>query len=335
MPRIAFRPLGEDDLPLLFTWLARAHVKRWYAPEPGSYLEFAAKYRPRAEAGNPVRAFIIRIDDEDAGYIQSYALDPFPEYRRRLGLEGEPGVTGMDLLLGDEWRTGRGLGSYVIRRFVVDEVLADPAVTACIAGPHECDAQSIRAFERAGFRRWKSIENEAGERECVMRRDRDEGHYRIATIDLADAGECVRLRREMYAASFGTVDGLEEEMGEGNSLYLAQLREKLARWPEANAHLWRDGRIVGQLEMRLLDDEEDVGYVSLIHVVPEYRGHGLGKRLHRHAMQASRDRGKRLMRLSVSRQNASALRFYKRLGWVVVGSRPGRLPMTIMEIPVT
>ena len=335
MPRIAFRPLGEDDFALLFTWLARPHVKRWYAPEPGSYLELTARYRPRTEAGNPVRAFIIRIDDGDAGYIQKYALDPFPEYRRRLGLEGEPGVMGMDLFLGEEWRTGRGLGSFVIRRFVVDEVLADPVVTACIAGPHEGNAQSIRAFERAGFRRWKAIENEAGERECVLRRDRDEGDYRIAAIDPADSEACVRLRREMYAASFGTVDGLEEEMGEGNSLYLAQLREKLARWPEGNVHLWRDGRIVGQLAMRLRDVEEEVGYVSLIHVVPEYRGHGLGKRLHQHAMQASRDRGKRLMRLSVSRHNSSALRFYKRLGWVVVGSRPGRLPMTIMEIPVT
>ena len=335
MPRIAFRPLAEDDFALLFAWLARSHVKRWYAPEPSSYLELTARYRPRTQADNPVRAFIIRIDDADAGYIQKYPLDPFPEYRRSLGLEGEPGVMGMDLFLADEWRTGRGLGSFVIRRFVLDEVLANPAVTACIAGPHEGNAQSIRAFERAGFRRWKAIENEAGERECVLRRDRDGGDYRIATIDPADSEACVRLRREMYTASFGTGEGLEEEMGEGNSLYLAQLREKLARWPEGNVHLWRDGRIVGQLEMRLLDDEDDVGYVSLIHVVPEYRGHGLGKRLHQHAMQASRSRGKRLMRLSVSRENAAALRFYKRLGWVVVGTRPGRLPMTVMEIPVT
>jgi ribosomal protein S18 acetylase RimI-like enzyme len=335
VPEIAFRPLAEDDFALLFGWLARAHVKRWYAPEPRSFIELAARYRPRTEAANPVRAFIIRVDGADAGYIQKYPLAPFPEYRRRLGLEGEPGVMGMDLFLADEWRTGRGLGSFVIRRFAVDEVLADAAASACIAGPHEGNTQSIRAFERAGFRRWKTIENEAGERECVLRRDRDEGAYRIAPIDPADEAVCVRLRRAMYAASFGTEEGLEEEMGAGDSRYLAQLREKLARWREGHVHLWRDDRIVGQLEMRLLDDEPEVGYLSLIHVAPEYRGHGLGKRLHRYAMQASRERGKRLMRLSVSRQNAAALRFYKRLGWVVVGARPGRLPMTVMEIPVT
>ena len=336
MTSIAFRPLAEADFPLLFTWLGRAHVKRWYAPEPRSFMELVARYRPRTLADNPVRAFIIEVDGADAGYIQKYPLEPFVEYRARLGLEGEPGVMGMDLYLGDEWRTGHGLGAFVIGRFFAGEVLADPAVGACIAGPHEGNAQSIKAFERAGFRRWKTVENEDGERECVLRRDRDTGAYRIAPIDPADAEACVRLRREMYAASFGTEEGLEEEMGEANSLYLAQLREKLEGWPEGNVHLWRDGRIVGQLEMRLLEGEDaDVAYVSLIHVVAEYRGHGLGKRLHRHAMQVSRERGRRRMRLSVARHNAAALRFYKRLGWVVVGTRPNRLPMAIMEIAVT
>jgi len=308
VPRIAFRPLAEADFTLLFNWLARPHVKRWYAPQPRSFLELVARYRPRTQEGNAVRAFVIQVDDADAGYIQKYPLDPFPEYRRRLALEGEPGVLGMDLFLADEWRTGHGLGAFVIRRFFVDEVLADAAVTACIAGPHEGNAQSILAFERAGFRRWKAIENEEGERECVVRRDRDVGDYRIATIDLADAE---------------------------NVFYIRQLRDKLAQLPEGNVHLWRDGRVVGQLEMRLLEYDDDVAYLSLIHVVAEYRGHGLGKRLHQHAMQVSRARGKRLMRLSVSRHNAAAMRFYKRLGWVVAGTRPNRLPMAIMEIAVT
>lgn len=335
MTAVAFRPLAETDFPLLFDWLARAHVKRWYATEPRSYLEVVAKYRPRTEAGSPVRAFIVQVDGVDAGYIQKYPMDTFPDYSDRLGLAGEAGVIGMDLLLGDEAATGAGLGSFVIRRFVVDEVLADPAASACVAGPHEGNAQSIRAFERAGFRRWKTIENEDGERECVMRRDRDTGAYRIAPIDLADAETCVRMRREMYATSFGTEDGLEAEMGAANVIYLRQLREKLDQWPEANVHLWRDGRIVGQLEMRHPAGEDHVGYLSLIHVIPELRGHGLGKRLHEHAMQASRARGKRLMRLSVAEHNTAALRFYRQLGWKVVGTRPNRLPMALMEIPVT
>lgn len=297
-------------------------------------MELLARYGPRTREDSVVAAYVIEVDGADAGYIQQYDIARFEDYRRLLGLESERGVAGMDLFLGDEWRTGRGLGSYAIGRFFAERVLADPSVTACVAGPHEGNAQSIRAFEKAGFRRWKVVANDRGERECIMRRDRDTAAYRIAPIDWKDAGACMRLRREMYVASFGAEDGLEEEMGPDNRLYLEQLRAKMAQLPQGNVHLWRDGEIVGQLEMRLLEGEDDVAYLSLIHVVREWRGHGLGKRLHDYAMQVSRDLGKRAMRLSVSRRNAAAMRFYRRLGWVVVGTRPNRLPMVVMEVPV-
>lgn len=334
MPRVAFRRLAERDFPTLFTWLARPHVKRWYAPEPRSFMELVARYGPRTLPESLVQAFVVEVDGADAGYAQKYPLDGFADYRSRLGLDGEAGAWGMDLFLGDEWRTGRGLGSFVIRRFFLDEVLADAAAKTCVAGPHEGNAQSIRAFEKAGFRRWKTVANEHGERECVMRRDRDHGQYRLAPIDPKDIETCIRMYREMYVASFGSEEGLEEAMGAGNAHYLEQLHAKLAQLPEGNVHLWRDGQVVGQLEMRLLEDEPDVAYLSLIHVVEELRGHGLGKKLHAHAMQVARGRGKRLMRLSVSQRNAAAMLFYKRQGWVVLGSRPNRLPTVVMETPV-
>lgn len=334
MPRIAFRRLAESDFPLLFNWLARPHVKRWYAPEPRSFMELLARYGPRTREDSVVEAFVIEVDGADAGYIQKYDIARFEDYRRLLGLEGEQGVAGMDLFLGDEWRTGGGLGSFAIGRFFAERVLAEPSVHACVAGPHEGDAQSIRAFEKAGFRRWKVAANERGEMECIMRRDRDTAAYRIAPIDWKDAEACIRLRREMYVASFGGVEGLEEEMGPDNRLYLEQLRAKMARLPQGNVHLWRDGEIVGQLEMRLLEGEDDVAYLSLIHVAREWRGHGLGRRLHDYALQVSRDLGKRAMRLSVSQRNTAAMHFYRRLGWVVTGTRPNRLPMVIMEVAV-
>jgi ribosomal protein S18 acetylase RimI-like enzyme len=334
VPRIGFRPLAESDFPLLFKWLSRPHVRRWYAPEPRSFMELLARYGPRARADSVVEAFVIEVDGADAGYIQKYDIAHFGDYRRLLGLEDESGVAGMDLFIGDEWRTGGGLGSLAIGRFFAQRVLADASVRACVAGPHEANAGSIRAFEKAGFRRWKAVANERGERECVLRRERDTARCRVAPIQWRDAGTCVRLRREMYVASFGSEDGLEEEMGPDNALYLEQLRLRMAQMPQGNVHLWREGEIVGQLEMRLLEDEDDVAYLSLIHVAREWRGQGLGKQLHAHAMRVSRELGKRAMRLSVSQRNGAALDFYRGLGWVVAGARPNRLPMTIMEIPV-
>ncbi|MGZ5067805.1 MAG: GNAT family N-acetyltransferase, partial [Usitatibacter sp.] len=248
--RIAFRRLAEEDLQQLFLWLLEPHVVRGYAPAPGSFMEFVAKYGPRTEPGNVVEAYVFSVGGADAGYIQAYSIDEFPEYERQLGCE--KGVVGLDLFLGDQWNTHHGLGSHVIRRFVDDMLFGHYGAVACVAGPNDGNLASIRAFEKAGFRRWKTITNEHGEKECVLRRERDELPYRIEPIDLIDTDVCVRFRRDMYIASFGSDEGLEEEMGEENELYLADLRAKIAQIPEGNAHLWHADAILGQLEMRLV-----------------------------------------------------------------------------------
>ena len=329
MRELVFRELGQDDFPLLFTWLARSHVKKWYAPEPTSFAEVLARYGPRIEEGSAVKAFIIQADNADAGYIQTYSIDEFPEYERTLGCE--KGVVGMDLFLGDEWRLRHGLGTQAIRRFVEEQVFGRYGALACVAGAPDGNTAAIRAFEKAGFKRWKDVVNERGERECVLRIDRDTVGFRIEPIELLDAETCVRFRSEMYVASFGTSEGLAEELGEDNQKYLADLRAKLAQVPEGNVHLWHGEEIVGQMEMRLVDHEPHIGYVSLIYVPPEWRGKGLGRRLHEHALQVCRHREKRAMRLSVSFTNVPAIMFYRRLGWEMVGSRPNKEPMAIME----
>src|SRR5688500_11235928 len=127
MASVTFRPFVEDDLPQMFAWLRRAHVKKWYGSEPRSYLEGVAKYGGRAQPGGQVTACAFQVAGTDAGYVQKYRLEDFPGYRAALGLEGEGGVVGMDLFIGDEWRTSRGLGSLAIRRFFLEKVLADPS----------------------------------------------------------------------------------------------------------------------------------------------------------------------------------------------------------------
>jgi ribosomal protein S18 acetylase RimI-like enzyme len=154
----------------------------------------------------------------------------------------------------------------------------------------------------------------------------------FAPIDLArHAAVCVAFRRDMYAASFGTQEGLEEEMGPNDSLYLAQLFARLEQLPEGNAHLWLHGSIAGQTEMSLLDEEPGVGYVHLFYVAPQHRGKGLGRVLHQHAAAVFTARGMRTMRLSVGTRNEGAIAFYRAMGWRRTGTRPHREPMDVME----
>lgn len=326
---IAFRALSVDDLQSMFLWLLRPHVAKWYATAPTSFAEVVAKYGPRTLPESPVRAYIVVVDGKDAGYIQSYPVALFPEYAKRLGCEA--GVAGLDLFIGDELLLGWGLGARAIRRFVDEGVFAQPGVEACIAGPAEGNLASIRAFEKAGFRRWKSAANERGEAECVMRLERTPQRFRIAPMVLPrDLPTCIDFRRDMYLASFGSLDGLDEEMGEGDARYREQLEAKVAQVPEGNTHVWEGDRIVGQTEMRI-DDEPGVGYVSLFYLVPECRGQGLGRVLHEHAVSVFEARGMRAIRLSVSTRNTAAIAFYRKLGWSSMGARPHKLPMELME----
>ena len=330
MREIAFRSLGIDDMQSLFLWLLKPHVAKWYSAAPGSFMEVVAKYGPRTQRESAVQAFVIVVDGKDVGYIQGYPLERFPDYAARIGAEG--GAMGVDLFIGEEMFLGWGLGARAIRHFVSEIAFSKPEVPACIAGPLEGNTASIRAFERAGFRRWKSVENEHGEHECVMRRDRSLERYVLKPIDLSRHEDtCAAFRRDMYVASFGTSDGLDEEMGADNALYLQQLRERVAQLPEGNSHLWEGERIVGQTEMRL-DEEPGVGYVSLFYLAPEARGQGLGKLLHEHAVNVFKARGMKKARLSVASRNKEAIAFYRKLGWVSAGTRPHRHPMERMEL---
>ncbi len=330
MGPIAFRPLCAGDLQQVFLWLLRPHVGKWYARTPSSFAEVVAKYGPRTEPGNPVSSFIVTLDGADVGYIQSYPVSEFPGYAAELGCGTD--ATGIDLFIGDPWRMGRGLGSAAARRFVDDVVFARAGVDTCIAGPSEGNAAAIRAFEKAGFARWKVVKAEGAEPECVLRRNREVFDLRLAPIDLArHSADCAAFRRAAFVASFGSSDGADQEMGADNALYFARLRQRIADVPEGNAHLWHAGRIVGQTEMRLVRDDPAVGYVNLFYVLPEFRGRGWGRLLHEHAVGVFGRLGRRRLRLSVSTHNAAAIAFYRKLGWVPVGTRPNRETMEIME----
>jgi ribosomal protein S18 acetylase RimI-like enzyme len=330
MPKIDFRRLAIGDLQQVFLWLSRPHVAKGYAPAPSSFAEVVAKYTPRTGDDNVVRAFIVTVDGRDAGYVQAYDVAAFPDYAALV--EAGPGTVSMDLFLGDAWMMYRGLGARVIDRFVREIVFCADHVSACLAGPAEGNVIAIRAFEKAGFHRWKTVRAGEDEPERVMRRDRDPAGLRIVPIDLArDAQACIDFRRDSFFESFATHDGADAEMGADGALYLEKLRARIAEVPEGNCHVWHGDRIVGQTEMRISEDPR-MGYVNLFYLVPEFRQRGLGRVLHDHAVAVFAARGKRGLRLSVSRSNARAIAFYRRLGWRRIGQRPNKETMDILEL---
>lgn len=145
---MGFRALGRRDLPALVGWLGQAHVARWWGEAPDA-AGAEARYGPCIDAASATSVFVIIEGGEPAGMIQTYPLSAYPEYEAETGTDGG---AGLDLLLA-EGRTGRGLGSEVIRRFATEMVpIVCPRATSVVACPAPDNRRSVRALAAAGFR---------------------------------------------------------------------------------------------------------------------------------------------------------------------------------------
>jgi len=155
---IEFRPITEADVPQLQEWLRRDHVAEWWRNEDASrYLEQAHEH------------FLIVLDGIAIGMIQSYRVAGYPEWQEVVGHEA--GLAGVDLFIGDERAVGRGIGPRVLTQFAREVVFADSATVAVVATVEEPNRRSWRAFEKAGFRHVRDVEEE-GLPHRLMRLDR-------------------------------------------------------------------------------------------------------------------------------------------------------------------
>ena len=167
---IGFRPLREDDLALLHEWLQREHVRRWW----GDYQTLdavAEHYRPAIAGEDPTDLYFIVLDGEPRGYIETYLVADYPDYDAHVQVG--PRVAGVDLFLADVELIGHGLGPRILDEFVRTVVFARDGIDAVVAAPQCENAASIRAFEKAGFRRVRITTDpeEPGPHQLV-RRDR-------------------------------------------------------------------------------------------------------------------------------------------------------------------
>jgi aminoglycoside 6'-N-acetyltransferase len=139
--RYAFRPVTRADFPLLADWLALPHVTRWWAdPERG--LKEIEEHLTSVS----VEPFIILLDDEPIGYMQSY--DPYKEADHPY--QDQPvGTLGIDQFIGKPDLIGRGHGPRLIDAFT-RQLFANGAPRVVI-DPDPANAAAIRAYIKAGF----------------------------------------------------------------------------------------------------------------------------------------------------------------------------------------
>ncbi|HEY7018305.1 MAG TPA: GNAT family N-acetyltransferase [Gaiellaceae bacterium] len=151
---IAFQPLQREHLPLLAGWLAREHVRRWWR-DP---VELALAKRVEGIEQDRTEQYLIVSEERPVGMIQTYLVADSPEWEAIVG--AEPGLAGVDLLIGEEDAAGRGLGPQVLEQFTREVVFARAETSACVATVEEANRRSWRAFEKAGFRHVRDVEED-------------------------------------------------------------------------------------------------------------------------------------------------------------------------------
>ncbi len=160
-----------DDLRLLHEWTRRPHALRWYG-DHGSYEDVVTHYLPAIEGSDPTDHYIVVLDDAPVGMVQTYVVTDHPDYATVIGVE-DTETAGVDIIIGEEEVTGKGLGTEVLRRFVDKVVFARPETMRCVADPDVENLASMRAFEKAGFRVVKEfVDPSDGRLHALLQRDR-------------------------------------------------------------------------------------------------------------------------------------------------------------------
>lgn len=100
---------------------------------------------------------MIVADADDIGFIQRYRLSSYPTWTNTVAGSGLtfPNGAGIDYVIGDPERVGRGIGSCAVTRFT-ELVFADYAdVDSIVVTPQSANRASRRVLEKVGYElRW-------------------------------------------------------------------------------------------------------------------------------------------------------------------------------------
>lgn len=146
---VRFRKLEESDLASMKRWLDDPDVAPWYGEDSTAIEALGEKYGAMIRGEDTTHGYIIRIDGQDAGYIQCYVIDDEPDYARQIQVES--GAVGIDLFIGEPELRNRGLGAVVIRALLEQMVFGEMDAPIAIIAPEPGNARAIRSYEKVGF----------------------------------------------------------------------------------------------------------------------------------------------------------------------------------------
>lgn len=170
---IEFEPLRREHLPLMQTWLSRAHVAKWWGA-PKTPAEVESEYGPGIDGTEPTWHYLVIRDGRAIGMIQWYLWSSYPDEEEDGDIGVRPGEAGIDYLIGEPDCIGHGVGPLVIGRFLDEVVLSDPQVIGVRTAVHADNSRSWRCLEKIGFAVGSPVPHPQGHLQYVPTLARDQ-----------------------------------------------------------------------------------------------------------------------------------------------------------------
>ena len=156
--KIDFRAITFADIALMLRWFNTPHVQEFYSLRPWTEDEVLAQLTPYISGDKPVSGFIVLLDENPIGYVQSYKVSDYPWPNQNLPEGIVKTAAGMDLFIGEKDFFGKGLGQRIIQTFI--ETYVYPQYQYCIVDPDIRNVPAIRCYEKLKFKEHQIIDTE-------------------------------------------------------------------------------------------------------------------------------------------------------------------------------
>lgn len=162
-PSLTLRPATAADWGLIRTWIAKPEIQTWW----GSPNAAEAEIRIALDSGAAISCMVL-LDGRPIGY--AHAVDA-AHWGPSLPDGMPPGTWDLDVFIAVAEQRGKGLGERTVE-LLADEVFATtlaPALSVFVSVRNEA---AVRAYERAGFRWVRVLEDPMTGPSWMMLRER-------------------------------------------------------------------------------------------------------------------------------------------------------------------
>ncbi len=141
---ITLRPIMDDDLPLLETWLRKDRILKWYEDAD----EWLGEIRQRYGDFEFLHHYIVSADCVPIGFGQWY--DCYDAREEWYAVERSDSMFSIDYLVGEDDYLGKGYGKAIVKALVGEIKRRQPDATIVVQ-PELENTASGRALLANGF----------------------------------------------------------------------------------------------------------------------------------------------------------------------------------------